>query len=984
MSGIVDPDKLDTGMDSGVCPSPDENYQSYYDAFPSLAGNNIFSCLADSELEFERKTNFRCPVGWKNKRGAENIRRTSSSSPPSRFTTLSFTKSFNSAPSPTSSDHTPSKRPKLLTSSLPIAKPPQVSSENTAPLKNVVETFVASPSFKNDHPFCLERAAQPQSCPDLSGGGGTNNDDFKKLHIQMPPNFCCPQISQSVDPTTKKGGTFSFSAPNSVTSGYPPKFVVPKCFKAASWPTRSDWRAASDVPFWSCGEWFCTMHKGVQFGLLTAKVGDQAAKLLSPDPVFQQKQAALAERQQTIAEKEPFDEGDTAYRDEYFRAWIDEPKLSIDRDDRTVPGGNGNQQQNAELVDDVMDMPDDDYFYDALVSDDNDLPPVQIHPVGSNRVVQHQQTSGLVGLSQNEWKCDKMTQKLNDPYAVWSNGSQIEIPSSFDQLKAANSSTVNLDTYWPPETTIEIGGKGFPSCALPSDTVPEFDPYYLPNGSKNADLTNNYLQEVGFCMPKLDISPQPLKQQLEGLSYANNSKNGTSLLASNFGSVPKVKTQHPLVMPSDCSTIHVNTAVPTSVKKSVAVPISPDTHFVPIRSESMEAAYFVKPGYHIQRESNDKTVTQTAADRGVRGLAYVEETGYYVYLDPEENKSDDTESPPDDVCDLNANNCKLSLGETGITHQPKFYNKVIKKQPMKISKSMGSFCGSSASRCNAFNSLPLKFRASKPGKMVQTEEKYFIYCDDRERYYSSLMQESHSSTILDDEDTDSLMCDLDIDEMLAVEAPLEIGQCESPGAIDDAQYHHHQSDPQRNQHSDCATQKDGGNMASVVEAAMPPPDDGDFEIWACKTIYIAAPLVTAAAVASSFDTMLEDGAQSRWSSSGDIKERLATFSETMSRQASTSSSKFGSSSSNKPPLFYRGATSLESSSTGAAAPSSCGLGALSHRSGGAEVEMWLQQDQRDEEMLLRYVSNISLISPLDINNTVIGAATMTCDDESSF
>jgi len=36
-------------------------------------------------------------------------------------------------------------------------------------------------------------------------------------------------------------------------------------FKAASWPSKSDFRAASDVPFWSCGEWFYSLNKNVTF-----------------------------------------------------------------------------------------------------------------------------------------------------------------------------------------------------------------------------------------------------------------------------------------------------------------------------------------------------------------------------------------------------------------------------------------------------------------------------------------------------------------------------------------------------------------------------------------------------------------------------------------------------------------------------------------------------------------------------------------------
>jgi len=91
---------------------------------------------------------------------------------------------------------------------------------------------------------------------------------------------------------------------------------------------------------------------------------------------------------------------------------------------------------------------------------------------------------------------ETVTTGLSDPYAAWSVIGQIEIPSTFDQLKAVNNSTtINLDAYWP-ESSFENG------CQIPqlfphiTTDVPEFDPY--PSlGLKSTDLpSSNYLQEV--------------------------------------------------------------------------------------------------------------------------------------------------------------------------------------------------------------------------------------------------------------------------------------------------------------------------------------------------------------------------------------------------------------------------------------------------------------------------------------------------------
>lgn len=119
----------------------------------------------------------------------------------------------NSAPSPTSSDHTPSKRPKLLA---------QSSVKNGL---HDVTNYAAAPSsipvFKDDRRFSLH------SCPNLADR--KKSSPFDVFQPAMP-NFCCPQVCHSVDTSAKAGFMPSLSGIENVAT-HPPHFVVPKCFK---------------------------------------------------------------------------------------------------------------------------------------------------------------------------------------------------------------------------------------------------------------------------------------------------------------------------------------------------------------------------------------------------------------------------------------------------------------------------------------------------------------------------------------------------------------------------------------------------------------------------------------------------------------------------------------------------------------------------------------------------------------------------------
>jgi len=145
----------------------------------------------------------------------------------------------------------------------------------------------------------------------------------------------------------------------------------------------------------------------------------------------------------------------------------------------------------------------------------------------------------------------------------------------------------------------------------------------------------------------------------------------------------------------------------------------------------MEDAYFLKPGFDDTALNLCPHRTSTAAQGTGRGLAYMEETGYYVYLDPDDAKNDDVEvssvsvytyvvctclniqSPSEDVCGLN-----VAIGKPALCAQQS-----IKCQPLKMSQSLGNFNTKGRS---SYNSLPLKFRALKPGKMVRDSNMFCV------------------------------------------------------------------------------------------------------------------------------------------------------------------------------------------------------------------------------------------------------------------
>lgn len=788
-------EKHDPALDSGVCPSPDECYQSYYDAFPALSPSDTSFVFNNNSADLVQQaglTETTCH-NWQNTKRhmVDILRRTSSSSSPPACLTKSreISKSSHSAPSPTLLDHTPNKRQKLLPSKAGNIAVDVVVTDQP------ISGIVGDSNRSSSSPFTTWQLStdKPRSCPTVQQPTGR-----RKLSSPTAPNFCCPQITQSAD-----GGLaahlpiFATTESEQTSATHWPHFVVPKCFKVGSWPSsKNDVRhsTTSDVPFWSCGEWFCTVHKGVQFSLLSAKVDDEASKVLSPDPFYEHKAIA---RQHCWATKQD----------------------------------------------------DDEQFFDAMAGGDvGELP-----------------TVGQIFGAKTACHADNWAR----PPA----GDQVEMPSSYDQLKAdVFNNTVQLDSHWP--TDIDLGGA--------QHDVPEFDPF-PPTFYNNTfplvqDLTALQgggfpsVQEIGFCLPKFDLSPTVL------LSKGPNVATTTKAYCS-YGSNSNTCIQPPEIeilsqqLPSDSFDVGnpYNNNGDCKQRAVAAVPISPQTHFVPIRSESVEDAYLTSE--HTTATSTCTCCPERAATKK-KGLAYVEDTGYYIFLHPDKNSTscqNQLKTISSSVTtDCNAN--KIASGDASCcccachALQP----------PMKASKSLGHFDVSTATRTRRSRSpFSVKFRASKPGKMVQTEDKYFLYC-------------SGGGHVVDKQHYDDpFVCDLDIDDLLAEEAPLDL------------------SSPGQDEHDRSNNNNNGGG-------------DGFFEIWACNALPVPDDPCSL---------------QAKWASPNFAKQCPAG-------------------SDNLRPLA-----------------ANVNVGVVVDNHDALQLAAWRKQDERDEELLLRYVSNISLISPLDLDES---------------
>lgn len=755
---FAEAEKHDPALDSGVCPSPDECYQSYYDAFPALSPANNSFTFNNNNADLVATLAASACHNWQNtKRSMFDICRTSSPSACLTTTGISreISKSSHSAPSPTLLDHTPNKRQKLLPSKSGNILADIVPHQPTC---GVVDNNRSSPFFNST----AHSVGKPRSCPTLPVR--------RQLSPAAVPNFCCPQVTQSADGDLAACLPIFEANESSQTAAAPwPHFVVPKCFKVGSWPTsKNDLRhPTSDVPFWSCGEWFCTVHKGVQFSLLSAKVDDEASKVLSPDPFYQHMATANKSYRSAATGK--------------------------------IEGG------------DCCVAVDDELFFDATAGGDVDSLPV---------VGQFFDTNAC---EMENWDC---AVNVDNICATWDKpvtcNDQIEIPSSYDQLKADVFDTVQLESHWPSDVdlNLQLGAQ---------HDVPEFDPFPPPLYN-NFPLVQDLMvggghfqsaQEVGFCIPKFDLSPTTLLPKGSNVASATNCAHVKSY--GRYANASNNNFKQPTCLPPEIEIIpssdsfDVGSVNNNGCKQQTvaAVPISPQTHFVPIRSESMEDAYLLQKPTTLEDASSTCTCCAEHGRAKKKGLAYIEDTGYYIFLHPDKSSSrcrgdrfDQPQTLSSSITDCNAN--RMTAVDACCCCCTCHACKSALRPLMKASKSLGNFDSVVSERGRRCRSpFSVKFRALKPGKMVQTEDKYFLYCSGRDDRYQLHCVEGGAA----DDDCreshdggDPFLCDLDIDDLLAEEAPLDLS-----------------SPPHEDQQEDRANNNNNDG-------------DGFFEIWACNAL----------------------------------------------------------------------------------------------------------------------------------------------------
>lgn len=196
-------------------------------------------------------------------------------------------------------------------------------------------------------------------------------------------------------------------------------------------------------------------------------------------------------------------------------------------------------------------------------------------------------------------------------------------------------------------------------------------------------------------MPKFDLPSA--EQQCKIQSSCN-----TASPFSKLSEIQLQQQQQQQLSSNHSSFVNLNNAVGDAVQlniqpqqqtasQTVAVPISPNTHFVPIRSESMEDAYYPKPGF-------DESFA-----------ALVDEGEYYVYRD----------------CDIGRAATKMM----NFNNSQQFDCCNESSERNNQLKTVNNKTNSASVR----HSLPLKFKASLPVKMVQTENENNTNCLDDAR-----------------------------------------------------------------------------------------------------------------------------------------------------------------------------------------------------------------------------------------------------------
>lgn len=969
-----DSEKHDPALDSGVCPSPNESCQSYFEAFPALSAcsntktsNKTFvDAAADDEYfveKFRSKLNSLTsnkssksmasnrgfsPLSWQYAKRPYNddSSQTSSASWPTQqkanfaslFQANLKSNVFFDAPSPTNADVTPHKRQKVVEKH---AGPVDFSYFSLAAFQNETNNG----STRNVHPTETHRD-QLKSCPNLNADcTATNRSYFCRFNYE----------DASLDKSkTQKVASSRCSSP---------RFVVPKTFHVGSWPLKnSDLRAYGDVPFWQCTEWFCTEHKSLQFSLLAAKSQQDASRFLKPhsssssssfEPsaaaakYFSQREiddlslAAAFLAGEPIATATLPASGAGAYSNEA------DDDLDVILDDLLPNDVGGEKVTNApEPARRSGSMTSSSAASSPLVDFDSPSPVVvffdesvesEIDDWRKRRTVQRMSSSPPSKNDDDDNGGDNFSDEsmtfdapqfilhiINDNDSQSSNDEQQEkavLKSGKDKKNAQAPNFVDLDAYWPSET----------SAPNPNTSVPEFELFPSALNLHIVPPPN----DVGFCVPKFDLS---------SANVHSSAKASSSFLN------PKVADQ----------------SGTNAAAAPVAIPISPDTHFVPIRSESMEDAYILKPHF------DDTLHVENLFAFGTRGnVSYIEDLDYYVYLEPEKpvdtsNGSDDSvqhfirdlgekaapskPSTPSD-CPTNIRNALVRQLNARKNQQA-----TVKDSPKKSEK-----CAKKVQPKNR-SSLPLKFRALKPGKMVQTEDKYFV--DKRNDSLDTLPDLSTFPMTIGSENRqhrrmssseNSIFMDIGgIDFCELIANPNNSNNVNWASLLGLTQFHFDQI----NNNNSNETMSNAIDEKRVL-------DEHGFQIW-----------VPLARKLSPIEEI-----EPRWPSSVDIKRQLDILNENMPTSTSSYENANACSASLhnsfSAPVVNQSATFLESSSScksnkssfytntrnSSTMPSLC-KSSTSDETGG-DLEMLRKQDKRDEELLLKYVSNISLVSPLE-------------------
>lgn len=593
-SGVLG-EKQNESVDSGVCPSPEESFQNYDEAFPPLATDRSFEG-STTDVFVGETVGLRPRVAsssWLNgKRPAEaRLKSAAASNCDHGAAAIDDDTKMDDdqdTSAPAQGDGSPVKRPKLL-----------------------IDLIESETGGRTLH-----------SCPDFVHSSGTTGS----VCTGKRATFCCPVV--------KKQSSASY--PTTAGVKIPPQFIIPKCWKVGSWPSRYDrsTKPAGDVPFWSCSEWFCTVHKRLEFGLLNAKInGDTKSLAASSAPAIANASCCGIDRTTSAVNIEPGSQMDLEIFEIEPSLPPPPPQVQLQQSwsSSQIPGQKQQEieQQQAQVVPEMFDAP---RFILHIINEDDTVVKENFFPPPKQDIYPNICQAIKNASPSSDWAsffdlgaADEMlfpaTQKMCDAQYGNDNSSPWAAPAAHSEFSFdAMDDSCNVDT---------VSSAGI---LLPVDVS------RLASGGG-----------VGFCLPKCvsSVTQQQQRQQQFLMPPATTAAGVFNKLLETQATEGTVPNENPN---------------PKQQPQSVAVPIRENTHFRPIRSESMEDAYYLKPGF----------------DEVSAAIENIE--GYHVYQHKDES------------------------GAAVIT---------ASVQQATATKNNGG---------QQKRSLALKFRAAKPDKMCQTEE----------------------------------------------------------------------------------------------------------------------------------------------------------------------------------------------------------------------------------------------------------------------